>query len=113
MGKKLEPYYKKERPPCPFYGFDGTNKRVYFGSKGNQCALITERYTLCQMEKEGDTPDWRGCPFNTQENREAISKLLDHLRIYPGEFQPPSGKGIRGITLRAWFEYLQIPIDED
>lgn len=53
---------------CPFYGY-------YFaldlgpGGKlveqhGNQCALITIRYSPCRMEMQDKEPDLKECEFN-------------------------------------------------
>ena len=105
-GQIPQPYHKKERYQCPFYGFDGTNKRVYLDSEGNQCGLKTLSYAPCQMEIDGDTPDWGKCPHNTEENRKGLTKILDKVRLFPKEFYPPRTKSWGGITLRQWIQYL-------
>jgi len=109
MSSKPRPYYKKDRPLCPFYGFNGLSGVFFESKEENQCGLKTLTSTPCQMELEGDTPDWNTCPHNTDENLEGLRRILDSW-VYPHEFQPPSGKGIRGLTLRRWFEYLEVPI---
>ena len=108
MEEKPTPHYHKERPPCPFYGFNGMHN-VFFDTEGNQCGLITISHSPCKMEQEGGTPNWKECHLNSRENRVALGTRLD-LYVHPKEFQPPSGKGFRSFTIRKWFEYLGVPI---
>ena len=110
MEEKPKPYYEKDRPPCPFYGFNGMYGG-FFDTDGNQCGLITDSHAPCRMEQEGDTPDWNGCIFyNTEENRAALEKISGNIKVFPKEFAPPKSSW-RGIILETWFEYLGIKID--
>ena len=100
----LKPYYKKERPKCPFYGFNGVSG-IFFDTEGNQCGAKTSSHAPCQMEINRDTPNWSKCLFNTERHRRDLRKILDN-RIFPKEFQPPGAKSWEGITLKQWIQYL-------
>lgn len=101
----IKPYFEVERPQCPFYGFRGMFG-VLMDSKGNQCALITESYSPCQMEMREQQPDWSECPFNTEENRDKLIGTLDDIRIFPREFHPPGAKSWKGVSLMSWIKYV-------
>jgi len=55
---------------CPFYGRYMYRAPAYASTpflllnhRGNQCALIGERFTPCQMETAREPVDWRLCPL--------------------------------------------------
>ncbi|OIN89068.1 hypothetical protein CO019_01015 [Candidatus Berkelbacteria bacterium CG_4_9_14_0_2_um_filter_42_30] len=50
---------------CPCYGFGfAVRTRVLTPSWGNQCALYIGEARPCQMEIQGQAPDWGKCPLN-------------------------------------------------
>ena len=106
-----QPFYTVERPPCPFYGFNG-KYGILMDTGGNQCGLLTLSNTPCQMEREGDTPNLSRCTlFNTEEHKAALGKILN-VKIFPNELRRPGTKPWGGITLKKWFEYLKVPIED-
>ena len=53
------------RPQCPYYGMSGQGGlQRLFPSGGNQCALVMNAHAPCQMEIEGQLPNWERCPKN-------------------------------------------------
>jgi hypothetical protein len=56
---------------CPFYGralfVPGlvtqrqTPPFILFDQHGNQCALVATSHAPCQMEVNGEVPDWKTC----------------------------------------------------
>jgi len=103
--RKLKPLFKKRRPRCPFYGFYGA-MGVFLDQKGNQCSLIVDSYSPCQMEKEGDAPDWNLCPFNNRDNQPIIKQITKTWRVFPDEFQPLKKSEWKGIPFKKWFKYV-------
>ena len=102
--KHLKPYFEVGRPHCPFYGFNGMFD-FFTDSKENQCGLITERYSTCQMEIVEDNPNWHECPLNTEENRKKLEELAKKgAKVFPREFHPPKAKQWKGIPLKDWIE---------
>lgn len=57
------------RRNCPFYGRAMYQSRMVtaakpfllLGTNGNQCALVLESHAPCQMELNGEDPEWREC----------------------------------------------------
>ncbi len=112
--RELTPYIQRSRPHCPFYGFNGMFG-VLMDSEGNQCALITNVYSPCQMEMKEQTPDWFECPFNTEGHREKLAKVLNDLRVFPKEFHPPGQASWGGVSLINWIRYINdgMPMTEE
>jgi hypothetical protein len=75
------------RPRCPFYGLHSAQGALIDTSR-NQCALIIESYSPCQMEVDGQTPYWETCPLNTPQLRETIANKEDEVRVFPNELRP-------------------------
>lgn len=104
--KELKPYFDKERPPCPFYGFHAWQS-MFMDQTGNQCALLIDSYSPCQMEVRNQKTDWNKCPFNTPETRQKLEEISQEVIVFPNEFWPPGQKSFRdGIPLRDWIEYV-------
>jgi hypothetical protein len=54
-------------PCCPFYGFYfSINVGIMVPQHGNQCSLIQDSYSPCQMEMQKQAPDWINCPIVKQ-----------------------------------------------
>jgi len=102
---KLEPVTQKQRYQCPFYGFHMA-MGMLMDSSGNQCALITDSYSPCQMKIGDQTPDWSKCPYNNDENREALETIAKESSIFPEEFCPERVRSWRGIPFQDWQEYI-------
>jgi hypothetical protein len=54
---------------CPFYGKylyrpppHASTPFLLLDQRGNQCALVSEKYAPCYMEINGLAVDWRECP---------------------------------------------------
>lgn len=103
--KSLELYSEVERPLCPFYGFNGMHGSL-MDSKGNQCALITDSFSPCQMEMAEDNPNWHECGFNTEEHRKGLEEVAERVQVFPREFHPPTAKSWAGISLKNWMNYI-------
>lgn len=103
----LTPYFQKKRHPCPFYGFSGMFGTM-IDQHGNQCALITGSYNPCQMEIQGQEPNWYKCPFNTEENRKKSEELIKNEKgqVFPEEFHPPAAQAWEGISFKQWINYI-------
>ena len=109
-GKLPAPYLEVERHPCPFYGFNGMFR---FGdmmdSEGNQCALITDSYSPCQMEMDGDEPNWNLCPIKQATPKKYLRRFEESAkrkRAFPREFNPPEQSSWKGIPLSDWMDYV-------
>ena len=110
---KLVPLREVKRHACPFYGFDiiPLNKRLKLHEQGgNQCAIksppLTERYTPCYMEKQGNAPDWNSCMYKTPRIETLLRQSPDEIQVFPDEFRPEGTKGWRGITFKQWYAYV-------
>jgi len=103
--EKLKPVFSKERYQCPFYGFHMV-RGMLMDQSGNQCALITDSYSPCQMEIRRQTPNWNECQFNDEKNSEALEKIADQLTIFPNEFHPEGSKSWEGMPFKDWQEYI-------
>jgi hypothetical protein len=65
---------------CPFYGrayFEGVRGSqnppfVLYPSRGNQCALITDRHSPCVLAGERAPVDWRACLIVRHARAEAL-----------------------------------------
>jgi hypothetical protein len=105
-----ETYTENQRPPCPFYGFDGRYVSRGFGFmdvKVNCCALITNSFSPCQMEsRQHKEPNWDQCPFYNSEDWEDFKKRVADVRIYPQEFWPVDTEEWEGIRFNKWLEFL-------
>jgi hypothetical protein len=82
---------------CPFYGFI-TMINCITDQKGNQCALITDRYSPCYMEMEDKTPCWEECKYNKQ-NPGFVEKLAST------EFTV-NLEGRDNIPFKQWYEHV-------
>jgi len=103
----ISPTFKKERYPCPFYGFNIAMMGALMDIDGNGCALKVGSFSPCQMEAyQKQTPDWRKCPFNSESNRDAIEKIIQKCTIYPNEFFPAGAKSWKGMPLDVWVGYV-------
>lgn len=106
----LKPYFEKQRPPCPFYGFGYVFNGI-LDTKGNQCALIKESHTPCQMEVQQQEPNWYKCSMNnldtlSKEELKSLKEKYKNVRVFPLEFQPPDAKPWKGISLADWMKYI-------
>lgn len=98
--EKLEPQTEKARYPCPFYGFH-TALGLLIDQTGNQCALITTSYSPCQMEINGQTPDFNLCQFNNPDEMKKLEQMAAQVRVFPREFGP------NGLSINDWKEYIR------
>ncbi len=107
--EELKPYFEKNRHACPFYGFhmafEGFNAMI--DQSGNQCALIKDSYSPCQMEIQNLAPCWKKCSFATSDNIDLLNKIEKIVIVFPDEFRPPGAKSWRGITMKQWIEYMK------
>jgi hypothetical protein len=65
---KAELRWKGRAVDCPFYGHhlvkvEGRLPFLRLDQDGNECALIVDAYSPCQMEIDGRDPDWKKCPI--------------------------------------------------
>lgn len=97
---ELTPIYHRARHRCPFYGFRLGDLDNLTDSGGNQCAVVSEVRSSCQMEWKGDTPNWSECPFNKPENQKRFESINDSCRVFPREFSPD------GLPFGEWLEYV-------
>ena len=104
--RSLKPTIKKSRHKCLFYGFySAMSMKIFSDSGGNQCALA-EGYSPCQMEMKEETPDWDKCPFNNEEAKHAIEKIMTSHKIFPEEFKPEGKSTWTGMPLKEWMDYV-------
>jgi hypothetical protein len=73
---------EQEECRCPFYGFSRFEKKemkVLFGGNSNQCPIKSDKDNLypCQMEVNGQHPDWRNCVFN----KEGLEKKFSDFHV--------------------------------
>ena len=101
----ISPTFEKKRYPCPFYGFY-TGPGALLDQKGNQCALMVDSYSPCQMGLQEQTPDWNKCRFNNEKNKRVIETIIEESRIYPDEFFPAGAKSWKGIPLKVFADYV-------
>ena len=103
--ESLTPVMDKKRYACPFYGFYMAPGAL-LDTEGNQCALLTDSYSPCQMQVYGELPNFGACPTNTEEKRKSIEAVSDHLMVFPKEFKPKGNKSWEGISFKEWQEYV-------
>ena len=89
---------RRERPACPFYGFNHVYGTL-LDSRGNQCGLIRNSYSPCQMEISGNEPDWHKCYLNVGKNNRRLVGILD-VKVLPNELK--SKHPWSGIPLKDW-----------
>ena len=102
--ESLTPVMDKKRPSCPFYGFYMA-PGVLLDSEGNQCALIINSYSPCQMEMLARNPDWKKCPHNNIENKKKL-EYLSGFSVFPKEFWPEGKTSWDGMPFEDWQEYV-------
>ena len=101
--ESLKPYFEIERPPCPFYGFNGISGSL-MDTEGNHCALRRD-YRPCVMEINEEEPNWNLCPIrqNFLEGRgKKLEEVAGKIQVFPREFRPPKDKPWKGISLKDW-----------
>ena len=88
----------EENAKCPFYGFM-TMMNSLTDQQGNQCALVTDRYSPCEMEMEKETPCWDKCGYNLQ-NEGFVDKLeeLDFTVSIKGRSED--------VPIRTWYNHV-------
>ena len=104
--KELQPYFEKDRPSCPFYGFYisvGRKFSIMMDQRGNRCALVKKRYSPCHMEMDKLKPCWNNC----SSNKEKLEELFKEISVFPDEFLPPRIKSWEGILLKDWIKYIE------
>ncbi len=95
------------RYPCPFYGFFcGVAGGILMDQEGNQCALIVDSYSPCQMQSPIQTPDWTKCLFNDEQGKELIELFKRHYRVGAKEFWPKNVSSWQGLSFAQWYEYV-------
>lgn len=102
------PYAIQTRYDCHFYGLNSIVEGLVMvdSIEKDQCALITKSYRPCQMETEGNSPDWHKCPLNTEGSRKKLEKFAGSIRVFPREFQPPLLKKWSGLSLKEWMHHI-------
>ena len=103
--QEIKPTTEKQRHRCPFYGFY-IAPGVLLDSEGNQCALITNSYSPCQMHICGELPNWGACPINTEEKRKSVEVISDFFMVFPQEFKPKDKKSWEGMPFKEWQEHV-------
>lgn len=104
----LKPFLDIERPPCPFYGFDGEFGAFEEGGE-NQCGLVFGQCIYCKMLLHKETPNWNKCEFNTEKNKNSLAGILANMKIFPRELKPQveqEAKSWRGIEFAEWVDYV-------
>lgn len=88
---------------CPFYGFSSPSPEMPFmmDSSGNQCALVGDSLSPCQMEMSGQTPSWEECPIN-QKQGAGIIRAMEKVRVYPGDSHPQATCSAKGMPFDEW-----------
>jgi len=88
---------------CPFYGFSSPSPEfpALMDSAGNQCALVADSLSPCQMEKSGQTPNWEECPIKQQQGAK-ILELMQKVRVYPSDSHPQAICPKGGIPFGEW-----------
>lgn len=104
--KEMTPTYEQERTKCPFYGFFLAPGPMFMDSEGNQCALNIDSFGPCQLEFNGEPPNWEKCSFNTAENKKTIEELIATARIGPQEFWPKGKSSWNGIPFKDWYKHI-------
>lgn len=103
-----KPYIRKERYPCPFYGFYGDNIiEIMVEQGGNKCALITPSHSPCRMEIDKKTPDWNKCPINPEESGgKPLIDSTNNIKVFPKEFHPQNKRSWGGMDFKDWMNYV-------
>jgi hypothetical protein len=66
---------------CRFYGYYVIEEALALvAQSGNQCALIVDHYAPCQMEIEGQAPQWDRCPLNTPRAARLVERIDSYKR---------------------------------
>lgn len=65
---------KKERLLCPFYDLNNLHCLSLLDYQECPCALIEDDYPQCIMERDGENPNWKKCPYNTKETIQTLEK---------------------------------------
>lgn len=106
----MEIKYPKERERCPFYGFSGEcaamGFKTFTETRGNQCALLADSHSPCQMGYKGQTVDWDKCSLNDEERRGQLELMMDQFSVCPEELWPKGKASWDGIPLRVWLVYV-------
>tara|TARA_Y100000034_G_C6888479_1_gene408324 strand:+ start:1185 stop:1526 length:342 start_codon:yes stop_codon:yes gene_type:complete len=91
---------------CPFYGFSNLPQNTLIYSGGNQCALITNSFSPCQMEMRKETPDWTKCNFNQDdaETRSGLEKIFNNVNVWLTEHHPEGTKGTETLPFKQWYD---------
>lgn len=95
----------KQRHKCPFYGFHMTYG-LLIDQSGNQCALIEDSYSPCQMEIDNQTPNWDECLLNNEQNKSGVELIMNDSKIFPNEFRPTDAESWEGIAFKDWQKYI-------
>ena len=104
----LKPYFKVERPPCPFYGFNG-GLGYFIDTERNHCALKEDSYSLCGMERIEEEPNWNLCPLrqNSPEgNGKKLEEAARRIKIFPREFRHPKTAMWESMHFIDWVDYI-------
>lgn len=67
------------RKYCPLYGRYFSPRFGLVPQNGNRCPLITNSYSPCQREIQGEVPDLEKCSLNNPKNRKRIEEMLSFL----------------------------------
>lgn len=92
---------RKDRPPCPFYGF-AMQDDLLIDTCGNQCALREGTHSPCTMSIAGDTPDWKTCPRWKMTDNEF--KAFRNWTIFPAECHPEGGRSWDGVLFGKFID---------
>ena len=92
----------KSRPRCPFYGFHYAMGAL-IDSNGNQCAMIVDSYSPCQMERNGEEIDWNNCKLNNERTEARLQGSLEEASVFPKELKPEGVSTWSGIPFGEWY----------
>lgn len=99
------------RPPCPFYGFSQSghteaDRSMIDSQSSNQCALVVMSLHPCEMEIDGEAPNWKECPLKKAYEEEVMEQMRG-CRVFPHEHRPPgAATSWRGIPFEEWMQRI-------
>ena len=94
-----------ERARCPFYGFSGI-PGILMDTEGNQCALVSDSYSPCYMEFQGQKPNWDECRYHTDKLIQSLKASANSIRVFPEEFMPKDTPSWEGISFSEWYQHV-------
>lgn len=103
LGISPKPFFRKERFPCPFYGFFSRGDRLF--QKSKECAFKGSGRG-CRMENHFSGPDFRKCGHGdmNRERNDEVYEIIKKRRVYAEEFC--TGPEWKGIPMTVWEKHV-------